>query len=168
MPKTSHVRAVLSFIASAMLYMAFALLLLLAGLVMLQVVCRNVFDLGLPWADELSRFCGLALVFLAMPRLLLDDKHVAMDLFPKMLPRKAQAGVRVIGGLLSLAFCGIMLWALYAFLLRAAKFSTPAMGIPNLVFYTPAILGFVFFAAVAAYLLFVPRDKEEHTVEPDA
>ncbi len=168
MPSASHVRAILSFIASAMLYLALALLLLLAGLVVLQVVCRDIFDLGLPWADELSRFCGLGLVFLAMPRLLLDDKHVAMDLLPKMLPRKAEAVVSVIAGLLSLAFCGIMFWALYKFLLRAAKFATPAMGIPNLVFYAPAILGFVVFAAVAVYLIFVPRSGGEYTVEPDA
>lgn len=168
MSNTSRTHAALSAIASAMLYAALALLLLLAALVILQVVCRNVFDLGLPWADELARFCGIALVFLAMPQLLLGDKHIAMDIVPKMLPGAARAGLGVACGLLSLVFCGIMLWALYTFLLRAAKFSTPALGIPNLVFYAPAVLGFVFLAAVAAHLLFAPRRRAEPSVKPDA
>lgn len=169
MPRTSHVHAILSVIASAMLYLALALLLLLTGLVVIQVIFRDLFDLGMPGADELARFCGIALVFLAMPRLLLDNRHVAMDVFAKMLPRRAEAALVMIGGLLDLAFCGVMLWAIYKFLLRAAKFATPALGIPNLLFYAPAILGFVFFAAVAAYLIFVPRrEDDEHIVEPDA
>lgn len=153
MSGNSRIHALLSMSATAMLYAGLALLLLLVTLVILQVVCRNAFDLGLPWADELARFCGLGLVFVAIPRLLLDDKHIAMDMVADLPPRAARIALAALRGVLSLGFCGIILWSLYAFLLRAAKISTPALGIPNLVFYTPAILGFVGFAAVAAYLL---------------
>ena len=164
-----HPNAMLAGVTRTMLHAALAMLLALTGLVLAQVVCRDFFDLGLPWADELARFCGMALVFLAMPRLLLDNKHIAMDLVPNMLPRTGARVLAVIGRLLALAFCGIALWAIYKFLGRAWRFSTPALGIPNIVFYLPAILGFALFAVVTIYRLFVPGSAEEHALpEPDA
>jgi TRAP-type C4-dicarboxylate transport system permease small subunit len=167
MPKSSSVKTVLSAVASAMQYAALALLVLLSALVITQIVCRNFFDLGLPWADELARFCGMAIVFLAMPRLLLDDKHISMDLVPAMLGPSWKNVFRIIGGLLTFAFSAIILWALYKFLLRAAKFATPALGIPNLVYYAPAILGFLFLCAVVLLLLFKPELKAELDPESD-
>jgi len=159
MPRNPRVNAPLAWAASATLYLGLGLLLFLAFLVVLQVACRNVFDLGIPWADELSRFCGLGLVFLAVPHLLVNDKHIAMDLFANLLPRGGQRALAVVRDVASLAFCGIILWALYAFLKRAGKFATPALGIPNLLFYAPAILGFVLFAAITLYWLFSPSTR---------
>ncbi len=170
MLKALRVNAVLTWIASAMLYSALGLLLLLAFLVVLQVVCRNVFDIGLPWADELSRFCGLGLVFLAIPHLLVRDRHISMDMFVHLLPSRGQTVLAVVRGMAALAFCAIILWALYAFLERAGKFATPALGIPNMLFYTPAILGFTFFAAISLVRLLSPsaRPERDRTEEPEA
>jgi TRAP-type C4-dicarboxylate transport system permease small subunit len=169
MSKSSPPNPALSGITSVMLYAGLFMLILMTILVVGQVICRNFFDLGLPWADELARFCGVALVFLAAPRLLLDNKHIAVDLVPDMLPRAGRAVLEVVNRLLSLAFSAIILWALYKFLLRGWKFATPALGIPNLVYYLPAILGFVFFAIVTVYRLFNPVSPDTPVrPEPDA
>jgi TRAP-type C4-dicarboxylate transport system permease small subunit len=169
MSKSSPPNPALSGITSVMLYAGLFMLILMTILVVGQVICRNFFDLGLPWADELARFCGVALVFLAAPRLLLDNKHIAVDLVPDMLPRAGRAVLAAVNGLLSLAFSAIILWALYKFLLRGWKFATPALGIPNLVYYLPAILGFVFFAIVTVYRLFNPVSPDKPVrPEPDA
>lgn len=169
MSKSSPSNPALSGITSVMLYVSLFMLILMTVLVVGQVICRNFFDLGLPWADELARFCGVALVFLAAPRLLLDNKHIAVDLVPDMLPRAWRTALDVVNRLLGLTFSAIILWALYKFLLRGWKFSTPALGIPNLVYYLPAILGFVFFAVVTIYRLFNPASPDKPAQpEPDA
>lgn len=164
----SRARSALALCSRAMLYMALFMLVLLTALVLAQIICRNVFDLGLPWADELARFCGVALVFLAIPYLLIEDKHIAMDLVPNMLPRTGKMLCESASRVLMIGFCAIVLWALYKFLLRAAKFSTPALGIPNLVFYMPAILGFAFFALIALYKLLARHGSSETHQEHDA
>jgi TRAP-type C4-dicarboxylate transport system permease small subunit len=49
-----------------------------------------------------------------------------------------------------LAFCAFFLIACWGFMQRAARFSTPALGIPNLVYYLPAIAGMALTTLVAA------------------
>lgn len=128
---------------------AVILLALIACLILAQVLGRNLFDLGMPWADELARFCGVALVFLGAPLLAHRGQHVAVDMILAALPNGPQ---RALGMLIELAFLGfasLALWGLYAFLGRAWKFATPTLGIPNWIFYAPAIIGFVLLAAIA-------------------
>ena len=149
--------AVLSRAASILLYAGLMSLGLLTALVVAQVICRDAFDMGLPWADELARFCGVALVFLSLPRLLIDHGHIAVDLIPNALGPGKRAILMRINELLMVVFCGIMLVGLYKFLLRAGKFSTPAMGIPNWIYYLPAVLGIALFTLVALRRLLARR-----------
>ncbi len=126
-------------------------MLLLAALcvcVVGQVVGRNLFDAGMPWADELARFCGVAIVFLCIPLLALRGQHVAVDMVPMMLSGRSRRWALVFSELLVLCFAGLTLWGLYAFLGRAWKFATPTLGIPNWVFYAPAIVGFALLAVI--------------------
>ena len=134
--------------ATACRVAAMLLLALMCGLVVGQVIGRNLFDTGMPWADELSRFCGVAIVFLCIPLLALRGQHVAVDMVPMMLPDRYRRWVSLVVELLVLGFAGLALWALYAFLGRAWKFATPTLGIPNWVFYAPAIIGFALLAVV--------------------
>ncbi len=134
--------------ATACRVAAMLLLALMCALVVGQVIGRNLFDTGMPWADELSRFCGVAIVFLCIPLLALRGQHVAVDMVPMMLPDRYRRWVSFSVELLVLGFAGLALWALYAFLGRAWKFATPTLGIPNWVFYAPAIIGFALLAVV--------------------
>lgn len=127
---------------------AILLLALMSALVVTQVVGRNAFDLGMPWTDELARFCGIALVFLATPLLALRGQHVAVDLVPQMLEPGARRVVAAVGEMAVLVFCGLTLYGFQSFLSRAGKFATPAIGIPNWLFYAPALAGFVLLALV--------------------
>jgi TRAP-type C4-dicarboxylate transport system permease small subunit len=129
-------------------------------------MCRNFFDLGLPWADELARFCAIALVFLSVPHLLMNNGHIAVDFVLNVLgPGKRAALVR-INGLLLLLFCGVLLFGMYKFLVRAGTFSTPTMGIPNWIYYLPAVLGLALFAVVALNLVLSHWPRRRAPSEP--
>lgn len=132
---------------------AICLLALMSTLIMAQVVGRNLFGHGLPWADELSRLCGVALVFLTVPLLALRGEHVAVDMVPQLLPPAGRRLCAIIAELMVFAFSVITLWALWAFLSRAWKFATPTLGIPNWVSYAPAIIGFALLAAITTLRL---------------
>ena len=63
------------------------------GLIMVEVVARGVFNLGLPWAGELARYAGLGLIFLTVPLLLAQDAHVKVDMFLNLLPAAPRRSV---------------------------------------------------------------------------
>lgn len=123
----------------------FAITILVAG----QVLMRNVFSLGLPWADELARWFGIMLIYFTIPHLLLRGQHITVTLLPDRLTGRLRAAVLLIGELGVAVFAIISLFAFQAFLERAARFTTPAMNMPNLIFYMPAVIGIVLLALIA-------------------
>lgn len=136
-------------LSRALMAVAITLLALMAFLVVLQVVARNGFDLGLPWADELARFSSVGLVYLSIPLLALRGQHIAVDLLPQLLGGRSRLAMAIIVEIGILIFCAITLYGLQAYLMRAGKFATPAMGMSNWFFYAPAAIGITLFALVA-------------------
>jgi TRAP-type C4-dicarboxylate transport system permease small subunit len=118
-------------------------------LVLAQIAARDVFGVGAPWAEELARYCGLSLVYLALPLLLLQDKHIQVDMLVKRLHGLPQRVVLAANEAFTVLFCAMFLWGGWAFMQRAAKFSTPAIGMPNWLYYLPAFLGMLVFTVVA-------------------
>jgi len=129
------------------------MLALMTVLVVGQVILRNMFDLGLPWADELSRISNVALVFFAIPALMLHNRHIAIDLLYSALNPRGKAILRFANYTLISLFSGIFLFGLYKFLIRAGKFTTPSLSLSNYAVYAPAVIAIVLLLAVALYRL---------------
>jgi TRAP-type C4-dicarboxylate transport system permease small subunit len=128
---------------------AMALLVGCTTAIMVEVFARGLFNLGLPGAGELARYAGLGLIFLTVPLLLAQDAHVKVDMLLQLsrgLPRRA---LEVFNELATLAFCVLFLVSCWYFMQRAGRFSTPALGMPNLWYYMPAIAGMVLTTLVA-------------------
>jgi len=162
---------VLATISRACLNLGIFLLALMSILIVAQVAGRNLFDLGMPWADELSRFCGVALVFLGVPLLTLRGSHVAVDMVPTMLPPAGRHVCALIVEIMVLTFGAIFVWSVYAFLSRAWKFATPTLGIPNWVYYAPAaialaLLTIITVARITALLRGADLSHDEPGVPP--
>jgi TRAP-type transport system small permease protein len=130
---------------------AIAMLLAVTGLILAQIGAREFMNLGLAWADELARYCGLGMIFLVIPVLLRHGWHVKVDYFLHLTPARTQRVLAVANELLTLGFCAAFLFAGYFFMQRAGRFSTPALGMPNLFFYLPAMVGtaLMFLVAIA-------------------
>ncbi len=128
---------------------AMLLLAVMTAFIIVQVTARNVFALGLPWAEELARYAGLGVVYLAVPLLLLQDKHIKVELLLHRLRGRAARVLNVLNEVIVLGFALVFLWGGWLFLKRAASFGTAALGIPNWLYYLPAALGMALFALVA-------------------
>ena len=131
-------------------WLAMALLVAATSLIMMQVFAVGLFDTGLPWADELARYSGLGVIFLTVPLLLARDGHVKVDMFFNLLGGTPRRLVGIVNELLIFGFCVLFLVSCYWFMQRAGRFSTPALGIPNLFYYGPAIVGMVLTTLIAA------------------
>lgn len=128
---------------------AMVLLGVMTFLVLLQIAGRDLFGSGWPWADELARYSGLGLVYLTIPLLLLRDGHVKVDMLSSRFTGRAAYVLHVFNEALIVLFCGLFFWGGWAFMQKAAKFSTPALGMPNWLFYLPAAIGMLLFGLVA-------------------
>ncbi|HVH32887.1 MAG TPA: TRAP transporter small permease [Tahibacter sp.] len=122
---------------------AMVLVGLVTLLVVLQVIAREVFVVGLAWADEASRWAGLGVIFLVVPLIALHGGHVRVDMFLGLLPPRARRVVQGLDEWLGVLFCALFLYAGWYFLQRAGRFTQPAMGLSNLWFYMPAAIGMV-------------------------
>ena len=129
------------------------MLALMSVLVVGQVILRNFFDLGLPWADELSRIANIALVFFAVPALTLHNRHIAIDLLFSALGVRGKAILRFCNYALISLFSAIFLFGLYKFLMRAGKFTTPSLSMPNYAVYAPVVIAVALLLTVALYRL---------------
>ncbi len=128
---------------------AMLLLVVMTAFILVQVTARNVFALGLPWAEELARYAGLGVVYLVVPLLLLQDKHIKVDLLLNRLKGRSARALNVVNEIIVLAFALVFLWGGWLFLKRASQFSTAALGMPNWLYYLPAAMGMLLFALVA-------------------
>lgn len=117
------------------------MLMAMTALIVLQVIARNLLNVGWPWAEELARYAGLTLVYMAAPLLLLHNKHIVVDILSSRLHGLPGRLLQLLNELLTLTFCGLFLWGGWAFIQRAGKFSTAALGMPNTLYYLPALLG---------------------------
>ncbi|MFG6666823.1 TRAP transporter small permease [Halomonas sp. HNIBRBA4712] len=135
------------------LAIAMALLVVITTLVVAQVVARNLFNTGLPWADEAARFAGISMVYLATPYLLFHGQHVAVTMLADVLSGLKRRLCLAMGELATLGFCALTLYGFYRFLLRAGRFASPALGIPNLWLYMPALISIALLAVVSLYRL---------------
>ena len=150
-PAKATSRAVLARLTNAGIWLGMALLALMATLVVLQVAARNFLDLGLPWADELARFACIGLVFVSVPALAGRQVMVAVTMLPDMSKPGPRRAMVLVADLATLAFAGLMLWSFAEFLPRAGKFLTPALRVPNWVYYSLALTGSLLLFAVACH-----------------
>jgi TRAP-type C4-dicarboxylate transport system permease small subunit len=143
-------------------WVAILALILVTALIMLQIVAREAFVAGIAWADELSRYAGLILIFLAVPMLLARNEHVRVDMFLMMMRPSLRRWVVLLNEILMLVFAALFLLGGWYFMQRAANFATPAMQMPNLYFYMPAFIGMGLMLLVAidrAIAAFTGRDE---------
>jgi TRAP-type C4-dicarboxylate transport system permease small subunit len=77
----------------------------------LQILLRNVWHTGLPWAEPLL---GMGLLWLTMLGALAAaglGRHLAIDLASALLPRQASAWIGRATSLFAAIVCGLLAWA---------------------------------------------------------
>lgn len=127
------------------------LLLLIIVLIVVQVLARNLWNTGLPQAEEVSRFAGVLAVYFTAPLLALHGQHVAVDVFTNMMPRAPRLVCFVLAEVSMLVFASLTIWGGWLYLERGWKFRTPALGIQNIWLFGPVILCFALLIVIALW-----------------
>ncbi|MFP3869436.1 MAG: TRAP transporter small permease [Syntrophobacteria bacterium] len=77
---------------------------------------EEFFSSGVVWADELLRHGVLWLSFLGAARATAENKHIRIDVVPRLLPTLGRFAAALIYSLFSLFVCLALLWASWKFI----------------------------------------------------
>jgi TRAP-type transport system small permease protein len=126
-------------------------LLLMAMVVMVfgNVVLRYVFNSGLSFYDELSRWCFVWLTFLGAIVAMRERRHLGVDILVRLLPRLGQTICFVVSHVLMLYATWLLLTGSWMQTLLNIDVPGAATGLSSGLFYGVGLL----FAASALVLL---------------
>jgi TRAP-type C4-dicarboxylate transport system permease small subunit len=86
-------------------------LLIAAILVVCEMVfVRYVLEASAIWQHEFVTFSLIGATFVGAPYVLLSGGHVNVDLVPHYLGPRGRHALALLGGLVSLVFCGVVAW----------------------------------------------------------
>lgn len=116
-------------------------LLMLFLSVLIQIVMRNIFNSGSIQLEELARFSLVSLVFLMIPVLTWKNQQIIVDIVVLYLPENVKRWFSAISQLLVMVFGLYVLYAIVTIMEFNWNVRTPALAMPNVVFYIPITLG---------------------------
>lgn len=94
---------------------------LMAVLVCVDVVLRNLSTYSIPWAVEMTEYMLMVSAFLAAPWLAYTNDHIRVDVLVRMLPAPARKLAALIGNLACLAISVVLAYESVKSLLSNAE-----------------------------------------------
>jgi len=134
--------------------LAIVFLLVLILSIVIQIIMRNIFDAGSIVLEELARFSLVSLVFIMIPALTIEKKQIVVDIVLMYLPPAVRKVFDLIIQVLSSAFSVFILIAISLIMKKNWNVRTPAMRMPNTIFYLPVAAG-ILLNLIASCWLFV-------------
>jgi TRAP-type C4-dicarboxylate transport system permease small subunit len=92
------------------------LVALLAACSLAQIILREFFSIGLLWGDAFLRHGVLWLSFLGAARATSENRHITIDLLPRLLHRRGRVALSVLSSLFSFGVCAVLFWASWGFI----------------------------------------------------
>ncbi len=142
-------------------YISLVFLLLVFFCVLIQIIMRNFFNTGSVVLEELARFSLVSLVFLMIPVLVIDKGHIIVDILIMHLSKRVKRVFEIVTQVVSFGLAVFLLAAIKQVMDKNWSVRTPAMRMPNSIYYIPIIIG-IFFMAVGACIDLIEaiKDKE--------
>jgi TRAP-type C4-dicarboxylate transport system permease small subunit len=109
-----------------------SLVIFLVVFSLVQIVLRNFFSTGLIWADSLLRQIVLWVSLLGAARAAAENKHIQIDLLPKLLPSASARALGIMSNCFATVVSATLLYASFTFVQNEMLSGTIAfLGIPN-------------------------------------
>ncbi len=110
-----------------------------------QVILRFVFKSGFSWAEELSRFMFVWLVYLCLSHATKKNRHISLTVLKDALPETGKKIFSMISDVVFFAFSLVMLWFCMRIVKTTAEFGDMAitMNVSRNVLYASGVAGFL-------------------------
>ena len=114
-------------------------------LLFINVIMRYVFLYPIYWAEELCRYLMVWMIFIGASQVTLQGGHVAVDIVPRLLPKRVNRVLAFLVNGMSIVFCVVLAYFAYKQMRRVkiAHQISPAMELPMWLAYLAIPLGTV-------------------------
>jgi len=114
-------------------------------LLFVNVVMRYIFLLPIYWAEELSRYLMVWMIFIGASQVTLQGGHIAVDIVPRLLSKRANLTLALVINLVCILFSIVLAYFSYKQMTRVkgAHQISPAMELPMWIAYLAIPLGTV-------------------------
>lgn len=133
-------------------YLGTVVFIALMLLLTLQVFSRYLLGKSFTWTEEIGTIMFIWLIYLGSSAAVLEGKHLRIDLFLSMMKGKAKKVVLLFTNLVTMAFCGYIIFPLMKIVRSLAQKGsvTPLMSIPNWIAYSiiPVAMALMFIRLV--------------------
>ena len=75
-----------------------------------DVLARNLFGIASPWSFDLSEYSLVWITFLGAPWILLQDRHVRIEILIDSMPIPLQRKIGIFVSFLAMVMCAIFTW----------------------------------------------------------
>lgn len=120
------------------------LLCVFTVILFIQVVMRYVFNNSLSWSEEIARYLFIWLVFIGISYGAKQMKHLKIDVFLNIFPKKVRPYLVIFADVIVLVFAVIVVYSAYTIVTQYLKIGTasPAVHVPYWVIHSAPIVGY--------------------------
>ena len=141
-------------ITSAVNKIVALLLAVMAVLVFGNVIMRYFFHSGITWAEEVSRFAFIWLIFLGSIIALKENMHLGVDTVVSKLSLKAKRILFIVNEFILLIILAMLLDGAYELTLLNRDQSSPAINLPYAYVYVSGVIMAVAMIGITTYKLY--------------
>lgn len=146
--------------------LAALILFLLMLITFVDVAGRNLINMPLTGASEITEILMAAMIFLMLPRVALHNQHIIIDLIETVASPRVLRAFDVFAAVLSAIMFFLICWQMWVLGARAMGYgdATGALRIP----VAPLLFGISFMSAVVGVASLMSISTALRDVEPDA
>jgi TRAP-type C4-dicarboxylate transport system permease small subunit len=120
------------------------LMSLMTIIIFVQVIMRRVFSSSLTWSEELARYLFIWLIYLGISYGAKIKKHIKIEAFLGIFPKKARPFIEILGDVLFFVFSVFIMYTSFVWVQRQIKLhqASAALHIPMWLVYAAPFVGF--------------------------
>lgn len=122
-------------------HLASALLCLLIGVILLQILGRFGIFPGQVWTEELTRWLWVWMAFLGIAAAERHDQHLRMEVLPHLLRPRVRAVMRRVQDAVAFVLAGYLCWQGYKGVMRTLDNESVTLPVPDAVLYLALPVG---------------------------
>lgn len=129
-------------------------------IIWVQVIMRYIFKIGLPWAEEISKYLMVWSAMLGAAVVYVRNEHIAVDFIYQKMPEKYRNWIKVGHILLAMGFFFVLTYQGWFQALFGLRFKSPAVGITRFWPYLSIFAGglFMLIFSISLFLLHVQEN----------
>lgn len=117
-------------------------ILVTVGIVIMNVILRYFFNMGIYWAEEVATTSFVWSVFIGASACYKNGMHIGIDIIKDLFPKGAQKSIDLIVHFLLLIINGYITYLSFVFIQSSGGKKTPVLGVPSAFVSAALLVGF--------------------------